>query len=97
MKIKIIHSNDWKSKLNKFLFKNLFQPTIDVYIKPITAGVFLGFENGVEYKILPEGTVSSKFINVSGYETMIIKMGGDVNIENTVSNLEDKEFALIRF
>jgi hypothetical protein len=88
-----LFSISYDSKLNKFLFKNVFQPAFDVYIKPITAGVFFGLENGVEYKILPEGTYSSTFINVSGYENMIIKMGGDVNFENTVSNLQDKEFA----
>lgn len=88
-----LFSISYNSKLNKYLFKNVFQPAFEVYIKPITAGVFFGFENGVENKILASGTYSSSYINVSGYETMIIKMGGDMNIENTVSNLQDKEFA----
>jgi hypothetical protein len=77
----------YDSKLNKYLYKNLFQPTFEIYIKPITAGVFLGFENSVEYKILATGTYSSKFINVSGYTHMIIKMEGEINIDNTISNI----------
>lgn len=77
----------YDAKLNKYLYKNLFQPTFNIYIKPITAGIFLGFENGNEYLISSQGTYSSKFINVSGYTTMIIKIQGDVDITNTVSNI----------
>jgi hypothetical protein len=82
----------YDSKLNKFIYKNLFQPTFEVYIKPITAGIFLGFENGTEYKILSPGTHSSKFINLSGYSQMIIKLGGDMSIENTISNITGSIF-----
>lgn len=82
----------YDSKLNKYFYKNLFQPAFDVYIKPITAGIFLGFENNVEYKILPSGTYSSKFINVSGYTHLIIKLSGDINIENTVSNIYTNDY-----
>lgn len=84
-------------RLNKYLYKKLVaqnpNPNIpnpfefDVYIKCISAGIFLGFENGVEYKINSTGTYSSKFINISGYNQMILKLIGDVNIENTVSNI----------
>ena len=79
-------------KLNKYLFKNLFQPTFEVYIKPINSGIFLGFENGVEYKILPTGTYSSKFINISGYTHVIIKLAGDITIENTISNIYTNDY-----
>lgn len=79
-------------KLNKFVYKNLFQPTFEIYIKPITAGVFLGFENGKEYLISAQGTHSSTFINLSGYNNMIIKLKGDVNVENTISNIYDREY-----
>ena len=82
----------YDQKLNKYLYKNLFQPTFEVYIKPITAGIFFGFENGVEYKILPSGTYSSKFINISGYTHLIIKISGDINIENTVSNIYTNDY-----
>jgi len=74
------------------LYKNLFQPAFDVYIKPITAGVFFGLENGIEYKILPSGTYSSKFINISGYTHLIIRLAGDINIENTVSNIYTNDY-----
>jgi hypothetical protein len=52
----------------------------------------MGFENGTEYKILSSGTYSSKFINLSGYSQMIIKLGGDMSIENTISNVSANIF-----
>lgn len=83
----------YDSRLNKYLYKNLFQPVFEVYIKPITAGIFLGFENGVEYQILASGTYSSKYINISGFSNLIIKITGDVNIENTVSNIYSNDYS----
>lgn len=86
---------EYYSKTNKYLFKNMFQPIYSVYIKPINAGIFLGFENGVEYLILkPEqgGTYSSKFINISGYTSMILKIEGDVSVDNTISNIDNTDF-----
>lgn len=92
---------NYDPKLNKYLYKNLFQPTIDVYIKCINSGVFFGFEDGVEYKILiPDlqndivGTYSDKFINISGYTSMIIKLEGEINIENTVSNIYNSTYQI---
>jgi hypothetical protein len=82
----------YEPRLNKYLFKNLFQPTFEVYIKPITAGVFFGFENNTEYLITAEGTYSSKFINVSGYTTMILKIDGDISIDNTISNVTTSDY-----
>ena len=82
----------YDSKLNKFLFKNTFQPNIDVYIYCFNCGIFLGFENGVEYKILPSGTLSKNFINVSGYTNMLIRINGDIDIQNTLSNIQSKEY-----
>jgi hypothetical protein len=79
-------------KQNKFIYKNLFQEVFEVYLKPINAGIFLGMENGVEYKIEKEGTISSKFINLSGYSQMLIKLEGDINIENTISNVKNDTF-----
>ena len=87
-------------RLNKYLYKKLVQVNVnnpdaivfDVYIKPITAGIFLGFENGVEYLITEQGTYSSKFINLSGYTSMIVKMEGDASLDNTISNISNKEF-----
>lgn len=90
---------EYYSKTNKFLFKNMFQPIYDVFLKPINAGIFLGFSDGIEHAIFrpdPEqgilGTYSSKFINISGYTSLIIKIEGDVSVENTISNIDDIDF-----
>lgn len=82
----------YDAKVNKYLYKNLFRPDFNVYIKPITAGIFLGLENGIEYLISAQGTYSSKFINLSGYTSMVIKLEGDLNVENSVSNIETSSF-----
>ena len=82
----------YDAKLNKYLYKNLFQPTFKVYIKCITAGIFLGFQNGVEYEILQSGTYSSRFINISGYTQMLIKLEGDIAIDNTISNVSSNKY-----
>jgi len=82
----------YDSKLNKFMYKN--STFFDVYIKPINAGIFFGFENGTEYKIEPSGTYSSKFVNVSGYTHMIIKMEGEINIDSTISNIYSKTYTI---
>ena len=82
----------YDSKLNKYLYKNLFQPQFEVWIKPINAGIFLGFENGQEYKILATGTYSSKFINISGYTSMILKIQSGMDITNTISNIYKADY-----
>lgn len=95
----------YEPRINKYLFKNLFQPAIDVYIKPINSGIFFGFEDGVEHKIFKPGqydgkyipgTYSSKFINISGYTTMIIKLDGDISIDNTISNVTSSDYVYDR-
>lgn len=83
---------EYDAKLNKYKYANLFQPQFIVIIHPITAGVFLGFENGIEYVISAEGTQSSSFINLSGYTSMMIKLDGDLMVENSISNIQDKAF-----
>lgn len=82
----------YDAKVNKYVYKNLFRPDFNVYIKPITAGIFLGLENGVEYLISAEGTYSSKYVNLSGYTSMIIKLDGSLSIENTISNVKSSSF-----
>jgi hypothetical protein len=82
----------YDSKLNKFLYKN--NTFFEVYIKPINAGIFFGFENGTEYRIESTGTYSSKFVNVSGYTHMIIKLEGEINIDNTISNIYSKTYTI---
>lgn len=80
----------YEPKLNKYIFTNLFRQDFNVYIKCINSGIFFGFENGKEYLISSQGTYSSKFINVSGYSNMIIRMQGDFNIGSTFSNIYKK-------
>ncbi len=82
----------YDSKLNKFIYYNQYNSAFDVFIKPINAGIFLGLQNGFEYLITAEGSYSSTFINVSGYTTMMIKLEGDMTIENTVSNVLSTNF-----
>lgn len=84
----------YEPKLNKFLYKNLFYSAYEVYIKCINAGIFLGFQNGIEYQILATGTYSSKFINVSGYTHMIIKLEGEINIDSTISNIYSSTYKI---
>lgn len=80
----------YDARLNKFLYKN--NTFYDVYVKPINSGIFFGFENNVEYKILSSGIYSSTFINISGFTHLIIKLNGDINIENTVSNIYKNDY-----
>lgn len=84
----VLFQISYDAKVNKYVYKNLFRPDFNVYIKPITSGIFLGLENGVEYLISAQGTYSSKFINLSGYTSMVIKLEGDLNVENSVSNID---------
>lgn len=86
----------YDGKLNKFLFKRLETfvnegyeniDDYDVYIEPINSGIFLGLENGVKFLISFEGVCSTKFINVNGYNTMLLKMTGGVSIDNSVMNI----------
>ena len=85
-------SIEYDEVLNKFLFKDVLeQEGYSVYLKCINSGVFFGMENGVETLITSDGVYSSKFINVSGYENMIINIGG-VEIENSVTNIHNKTF-----
>jgi hypothetical protein len=80
----------YDNKLNKYLYKN--NTFYEVFIKPKTAGIFMGFENDVEYEILATGTYSSTFINVSGYSQMIIKLEGDAAMDNTISNVSSSTY-----
>lgn len=85
-------SISYNDVLNKFLFKDVLeQDGYDVYLKCINSGVFFGFENNVEMLITPEGTYSTKFVNVAGYENMIINIGG-IDIENSVTNIYNSKF-----
>ena len=78
---------------NKFLFKNVFQLDAEVFIECINCGDLLGFHNGLETLIEKNnGTYSSKFINISGFTSMVLKIGGDIDLQNSVSNIQQHEF-----
>ena len=80
-------------KKNKFLFKNIFQLDADVYLQCINCGDLLGFHNGQETLIHKDnGTYSDKFVNISGFTSMVLKIGGDIDLQNSVSNIQQHEF-----
>ena len=83
----------YDAKKNKFLFKNIFQLDADVYLQCINCGDLLGFHNGQETLIHKEnGTYSDKFVNISGFTSMVLKIGGDIDLQNSVSNIQQHEF-----
>jgi hypothetical protein len=83
----------YDAKKNKFLFKNIFQLDADVYLQCINCGDLLGFHNGQETLIHKEnGTYSDKFVNISGFTSMLLKIGGDIDLQNSVSNIQQHEF-----
>lgn len=83
---------EYDSKLNKYIFKKIVNPLYTVYLKCINSGVFFGLENGVQYLITDEGMYSSKFINISGYENMVINISGDIDIENSITNISNPTY-----
>jgi hypothetical protein len=83
----------YDSRVNKYLFKNSYQTGFEVFLKPINSGILFGFENNVEYFIdVLNGTYSSKFVNLSGYTSLVIKLEEGLNIQNSISNIEDANF-----
>jgi len=63
-----------------------------VFIEPINSSVFLGIPNNERLLITEEGVHSPNFINVSGYTTMMMKLGGGISIENSLSNITNSHF-----
>ena len=82
----------YDTKLNKFLFKNLFNPNIEVWFTCENCGDLIGFENGKEILITEEGIYSDKFVNLSGFSSMLLSISGDIDVTNTWSNLENSDF-----
>ena len=79
--------------LNKYIFYNIYNnPDFSVKIMCINSGVFFGLENNIEYLVPVDGFYSTKFVNISGYEHLIIHISGDVNIENSISNVSNNKF-----
>jgi len=82
---------------NKYLFKNSYQMGFELFLKPINSGILFGFENNTEYFIdVLDGTYSSKHVNLSGYTSLIIKLDGDICIDNTISNIDNHDFVYDR-
>lgn len=83
----------YDARLNKYLFKNSYQTGFDLFLKPINSGILFGLQNNAELFIdVLEGSYSTKFINLSGYTSMVIKIEGDLNIDNSISNVEEANF-----
>lgn len=83
----------YDAQQNKFLFKNIFQLDADVFLECINCGDLLGFHNGQETLIHKQnGTYSDKFVNISGFTSMVLKIGGDIDLQNSVSNIQQQEF-----
>lgn len=91
-------------KLNKFRFIRESVPItggtedindFDFYIKPNNFGIFLGLNNNEDFLIEEDEETfcySTNTINVAGYTTMMIKIGGDVSIENSIINLSSQSY-----
>ena len=92
----------YDDRLNKFLFKRLDVVSdgsidineYDVFIEPINSAVFLGIPNNEKLLITTEGVHSPNFINVNGYTTMMVKLGGGISIENSLSNVTNSHFEI---
>lgn len=93
----------YDSRLNKFVFKRLASipdteyadpNDYDVYIEPINSSVFLGIPNNEKFLITAEGVKSTNFINVNGYTTMMLKMSGDVSIDNSLMNITNSHYEI---
>ena len=85
---------DYDRRLNKFFFKRKQNAISDIYDKVsivcINSGIILGIENNEELFIDFEGVLSTKFVNISGYEMMLIKLGGDISIDKSYMNLTNQ-------
>ena len=64
-----------------------------IYLKPITCGQFLGFENNVEVEITSYGAMSENKINVVSVKAINIKVSGDIDLVNgTLDNFSSSSF-----
>jgi hypothetical protein len=87
---------DYDSILNKMKFfriENDNTAGYDVYIKSVNCGIILGIENGVEKMITEEGVLSDTFCNISGYNSMFIKLQG-LSLEKSFINFTSQDFSV---
>lgn len=86
----------YNETFNKFNFiKKINESTdgYDVFIKPTNSGEVLGLLNNVEFPITFEGQLSTTFINISGYSTLLLKMSG-ISIDNSYVNLTTANYGV---
>ena len=86
----------YDSVSNKFVFYRddaLGYVHHKIYLKPITCGQFLGFENNVEVEITSYGAMSENKINVISLKAINIKVSGDIDLVNgTLDNFSSSSF-----
>lgn len=91
---------DYDKTLNKFKYTRLETSTeyniegYDMYIKCINCGSVLGFKDGVEY-LITTNTYSETFVNVSGYTSLIIKIGG-LSMTSSYINMVSSKYDISR-
>jgi hypothetical protein len=67
----------------------------DFYIRCENCGVILGFDDGVEKLITVEPVFSDKFVNISGYFSLILKLGG-LSMTNSYINMTYDDYGVSR-
>ncbi len=85
--------------LNKFKYTKSTSPDYniegyDMYIRCENCGLILGFDDGVE-KLINTTTLSDNFVNVSGFTSLIIKLGG-LSMSSSYINMVSSKYDISR-
>ena len=85
--------------LNKFKYTKSTSPDYniagyDMYIRCENCGLILGFDDGVE-KLINTMTLSDNFVNVSGFTSLIIKLGG-LSMSSSYINMVSSKYDISR-
>ena len=86
--------------LNKFKYTKLETSDdyniegYDMYIRCENCGIILGFHDGVE-KLINTETISDYFVNVSGYTSLILKLGG-LSMSSSYINMVSSKYDISR-
>ena len=92
---------EYDKVLNKFKFmrvENSIEYDIndyDFYIRSENCGVILGFDDGVEKLITIEPVFSDRFVNISGYFSLILKLDG-LSMTNSYINMIGDDYSISR-
>ena len=92
---------EYDKVLNKFKFmrvENSIEYDIndyDFYIRSENCGVILGFDDGVEKLITVEPVFSDRFVNISGYFSLILKLDG-LSMTNSYINMIGDDYSISR-